>query len=157
MAIRINLDVMMARRKIGLTELSKEVDVTMANLSILKNPPSFYCTLENPKRKLSYIKLYFILQNKSIIQSELIQDRQQFYPCHSQNAHRGGGYILPPPVVLIMFLCRMFFLSAVNTHNGHQTTADQEKCNPQCHIAVISGLRYRIHRTGVRITFRRII
>ena len=37
MAIRINLDVMMARRKIGLTELSREVDVTMANLSILKN------------------------------------------------------------------------------------------------------------------------
>ena len=37
MAIRINLDVMMVRRKIGLTELSREVDVTMANLSILKN------------------------------------------------------------------------------------------------------------------------
>ncbi len=37
MAIRINLGVMMARRKIGLTELSREVDVTMANLSILKN------------------------------------------------------------------------------------------------------------------------
>ena len=37
MAIRINLDVVMARRKIGLTELSQEVDVTMANLSILKN------------------------------------------------------------------------------------------------------------------------
>ena len=37
MSIRINLDVMMARRKIGLTELSLEVDVTMANLSILKN------------------------------------------------------------------------------------------------------------------------
>lgn len=37
MAIRINLDVIMARRKIGLTELSQEVDVTMANLSILKN------------------------------------------------------------------------------------------------------------------------
>ena len=28
---------MMAKRKMGLTELSKEVDVTMANLSILKN------------------------------------------------------------------------------------------------------------------------
>ena len=28
---------MMAKRKIGLTELSKEVDITMANLSILKN------------------------------------------------------------------------------------------------------------------------
>ena len=37
MAIRMNLDVMMAKRKIGLTELSKEVDIKMANLSILKN------------------------------------------------------------------------------------------------------------------------
>lgn len=37
MSIMINLDVMMAKRKIGLTELSKEVDITMANLSILKN------------------------------------------------------------------------------------------------------------------------
>ena len=37
MAIVINLDVMMAKRKMELTELSKEVDVTMANLSILKN------------------------------------------------------------------------------------------------------------------------
>lgn len=37
MAIQINLDVMMAKRKIGLTELAKEVDITLANLSILKN------------------------------------------------------------------------------------------------------------------------
>lgn len=37
MAIIVNLDVMMAKRKIGLTELSKEIDLTMANLSILKN------------------------------------------------------------------------------------------------------------------------
>ena len=37
MAIVINLDVVMAKRKMGLTELSKEVDITMANLSILKN------------------------------------------------------------------------------------------------------------------------
>ncbi len=37
MAIRINLDVMMAKRKKGLTELAKEVDITLANLSILKN------------------------------------------------------------------------------------------------------------------------
>lgn len=35
--IVINLDVVMAKRKIGVTELSKEVDITMANLSILKN------------------------------------------------------------------------------------------------------------------------
>lgn len=37
MGIIVNLDVMMARRKKGLTELSQEVDITMANLSILKN------------------------------------------------------------------------------------------------------------------------
>lgn len=37
MSILINLDVMMAKRKMGLTELSREVDITMANLSILKN------------------------------------------------------------------------------------------------------------------------
>ena len=37
MGIVINLDVVMAKRKKGLTELSQEVEVTMANLSILKN------------------------------------------------------------------------------------------------------------------------
>lgn len=37
MAIIINLDVMMAMRKKGLTELAGEIDLTLANLSILKN------------------------------------------------------------------------------------------------------------------------
>ena len=37
MGIIVNLDVMMAKRKIGVTELAKEIDLTMANLSILKN------------------------------------------------------------------------------------------------------------------------
>lgn len=37
MAIVINLDVVMAQRKIGLTELSDKVGITQANLSILKN------------------------------------------------------------------------------------------------------------------------
>lgn len=37
MAIVINLDVMMAMRKKSLTELASEVDITLANLSILKN------------------------------------------------------------------------------------------------------------------------
>jgi len=37
MAIKINLDVEMARKKKGLTELAGEVDITLANLSILKN------------------------------------------------------------------------------------------------------------------------
>ncbi len=37
MAIKINLDLMMVRRGMSLTELSERVGITMANLSILKN------------------------------------------------------------------------------------------------------------------------
>lgn len=37
MPIVVNLDVMMARRKMTLTELSERVGITMANLSILKS------------------------------------------------------------------------------------------------------------------------
>ena len=37
MKIIVNLDVMMAKRKISLNELSQRVDITLANLSILKN------------------------------------------------------------------------------------------------------------------------
>ena len=36
MAIIVNLDVMLAKRKMSLTELSQKVDITMANLSVLK-------------------------------------------------------------------------------------------------------------------------
>ncbi len=36
MAIIVNLDVMLARRKMSLTELSDRVGITMANLSVLK-------------------------------------------------------------------------------------------------------------------------
>lgn len=36
MAIIINLDVMLARRKMSLTELSERVGITIANLSVLK-------------------------------------------------------------------------------------------------------------------------
>lgn len=37
MAIRINVDVMLAKRKMSVTELSEKVGITMANISILKN------------------------------------------------------------------------------------------------------------------------
>ena len=37
MMIVFNLDVMLARRKMSLTELSERVGITLANLSILKN------------------------------------------------------------------------------------------------------------------------
>ena len=36
MAIIVNLDVMLAKRKMSLTELSEKVGITMSNLSILK-------------------------------------------------------------------------------------------------------------------------
>lgn len=37
MAIIINIDVMLAKRKMSVTELSEKVGITMANMSILKN------------------------------------------------------------------------------------------------------------------------
>ncbi len=37
MAIIINIDVMLARRKMSVTELAQKVGITMANVSILKN------------------------------------------------------------------------------------------------------------------------
>jgi len=37
MPILINLDVMLAKRKMSVTELSERVGITMANISILKN------------------------------------------------------------------------------------------------------------------------
>jgi putative transcriptional regulator len=37
MAIIINIDVMLARRKMTMTELTEKVGITMANMSILKN------------------------------------------------------------------------------------------------------------------------
>ena len=37
MAITINIDVMLAKRKMSVTELTERVGITMANISILKN------------------------------------------------------------------------------------------------------------------------
>ena len=57
MGIIVNLDVMMAKRKISLTELANQVDLTQANLSILKNNkakairwnPSARCCIVSPE------------------------------------------------------------------------------------------------------------
>ena len=47
MGIIVNLDVVMARRKMSLTELSGKVDITLANLSVLKtNKAMRFSTLE---------------------------------------------------------------------------------------------------------------
>ncbi len=37
MSVIVNIDVLLAQRKMTLTELSEKVGITMANLSILKN------------------------------------------------------------------------------------------------------------------------
>ena len=37
MSITINIDVMLAKRKMSVTELTEKVGITMANVSILKN------------------------------------------------------------------------------------------------------------------------
>ena len=57
--IMINLDVMMAKRKKGLTELAGEVDITLANLSILKNNKAKAFFHSNPLRVASL----FLVQN----------------------------------------------------------------------------------------------
>ena len=55
MPIIVNLDVMMAKRKIGLMELAEKMDITPANLSILKNNKAKavrFSTLEQICREL---------------------------------------------------------------------------------------------------------
>lgn len=53
MAIIINLDVMLARRKMSLTELAERVNITIANLSILKKRQGPGDTFFDPGRHLS--------------------------------------------------------------------------------------------------------
>jgi len=56
MGIHINLNVMMAKRNIGLSDLAEKVDITNANLSILKNNKAKairFSTLEALCRALS--------------------------------------------------------------------------------------------------------
>ncbi|MBE6929180.1 MAG: helix-turn-helix transcriptional regulator [Clostridia bacterium] len=48
--INVTLDVMLARRKMSVTELSERVGITMANLSILKNGKARAVRLETLER-----------------------------------------------------------------------------------------------------------
>jgi putative transcriptional regulator len=50
MAINVTLDVMMAKRKMSVTELSEQVGITMANISILKNGKAKAIRLETLNR-----------------------------------------------------------------------------------------------------------
>ena len=54
--IRINLDVMLAKRKMSLTELAEKVGITLANLSVLKTGKAKavrFSTLDAPCRALA--------------------------------------------------------------------------------------------------------
>ena len=56
MALITNLDVMLAKRKMTLTELSERINITLANLSILKNGKARairFSTLESICRELN--------------------------------------------------------------------------------------------------------
>ena len=56
MGIIVNLDVMMAKRKISLNELAERVGITNANLSILKNNKAKairFSTLEAIRREIN--------------------------------------------------------------------------------------------------------
>lgn len=48
--IVVNLDVMLAKRKMSVTELSEKLDITMANVSILKNNKAKAVKLETLDR-----------------------------------------------------------------------------------------------------------
>lgn len=80
MSIIINIDVMLAKRKMSVTELSEKVGLTMANISILKNGKAkrrrFACQLwikyakcwiANPGTYWSIRKIQQQLMNSSIL------------------------------------------------------------------------------------------
>ncbi|HEX3021317.1 MAG TPA: helix-turn-helix transcriptional regulator [Lachnospiraceae bacterium] len=56
MAIVVNLDVMLAKRKMSVTELSERVGITMANISILKNGKAKAIRLETLDRICEILK-----------------------------------------------------------------------------------------------------
>ena len=69
--IVVNLDVMMAKRKMSLSELAQKVDITMANLSILKN---------NKARAIRFSTLEAICQALDCQPGDLLEfvpDREQ--------------------------------------------------------------------------------
>ena len=88
MAIIVNLDIMMARRKISLGELAEKVDITPANLSILKTGKAKairFSTLEAICKELDCQPGQFSLQmnriRKPFLQeSQLMVEVPGYYP-----------------------------------------------------------------------------
>ncbi len=68
--IIVNLDVMMARRKIGLAELAEKIGISPANLSILKN---------NKCRAIRFSTLDALCQALSCQPSDLLEYQEVSY------------------------------------------------------------------------------
>ena len=62
--IQVNLDVMLARRKMSLSQLSERVDISLANLSILKN---------NRCRAIRFSTLYAICRELACQPSDILE------------------------------------------------------------------------------------
>jgi putative transcriptional regulator len=77
----INLDVMMARRKMSVTELSERVGITMANLSILKNGKA---------KAIRFSTLEAICQALDCQPGDILEYRHEATPDDDQEATRAA-------------------------------------------------------------------
>ncbi len=82
MAIIVNLDVMMAKRKIGLTELANRVDLTQANLSILKN---------NKAKAIRFSTLEAICEALDCQPGDILEYEKTQNPEDDRKEEKGGG------------------------------------------------------------------
>ncbi len=82
MAIIVNLDVMMAKRKIGLTELANRVDLTQANLSILKN---------NKAKAIRFSTLEAICEALDCQPGDILEYEKTQNPEDDRKEDKGGG------------------------------------------------------------------
>ena len=82
MAIIVNLDVMMAKRKIGLTELANRVDLTQANLSILKN---------NKAKAIRFSTLEAICEALDCQPGDILEYEKTQNPEDDRKKEKGGG------------------------------------------------------------------
>lgn len=82
MAIIVNLDVMMAKRKIGLTELANRVDLTQANLSILKN---------NKAKAIRFSTLEAICEALDCQPGDILEYEKTQNPEDDRKENKGGG------------------------------------------------------------------
>jgi len=79
MAIIVNLDVMLAKRKMSVTELSEKVGITMANISILKNGKA---------KAIRFQTLNAICEALDCQPGDILEYRRDWLNLNSKNFHR---------------------------------------------------------------------